>query len=338
MALTLLDIARQKKDDFDAGVVEAFTMECDISRKLPLQTINTTEVQNRRTNSVPTVGFRKRGEAFGEVKGGLMDDVADAVYPMGGTIKIDKMDWRDKKLVGNVMMDRIKLAVKGMSWKFNELFINGDHGVDEDEFEGIKVRLAASQKSKQTVYGNSASASLDIAAALAANTTATLQTFLDRIDDAIYECDGHKADICLTNADGIKAIKATLRRLSLYKDAEPVDPPTFGSGQRRTGSTNYQAAVWRYNDVDFIDMGKDHNQVNPIVGTETFGSDACRPFYFLKFGHPYVYGIQQYPMETSKPKLLDDDVTIQVTIDWPVGLHQAHPESMAKLAGVKVAA
>lgn len=340
MALTLLDVQRLKKDEYEAGVIETFVQECDISKKLPIETIGTLEVKSRRTNSIPTVGFRKRGEAFGAVKGGGHDTIADSVFAMGGTIDIDKTDMRDKAVITDPLTERTRETVQGMAWTFNDAFINGDHGTDEDSFEGMKVRMAT-LPAAQTVYGDTSSAALDLAAAIAANTTATLQKYLDKLDEAVYACDGHSADVCLTDADGIKALKQVVRRLGLNKDnMEPLAPAdgVGGSNKRQTGAVKNQKPVFRYNGVDFFDMGLKANQSDKIVGTETIGGVACRPYYFLKLGKPYFHGIQQYPMEVSKPYMLDNGVTWRTVVDWPVGMRHVHKYSGAVLKGVKVAA
>ncbi len=336
MAITLLDVQRLKPDDYEKGVVETFVLECDISKKLPLVTIGTLEVRTKRTNSIPTVGFRSRGQMYGQVKSGGTDTVADAVYSMGATIDIDKNDMRDKSPVTDPLTERTRYAVKGMAWTFNDYFINGDHGTDPDGFEGLKVRLA-NAPAGQTVYGNSSSAALDVAAAIAANTTATFQTFLDKLDEAKYQCDGHTADACLTDADGIKAIKASLRRLQLYKDADPTLPHVRPDNERRTNATQLQKPIFNWDGVDFYDLGLKADQSTKILGTDTVGGVACRPFYFVKLGEPYLHGIQQYAMEISKPYMLPDGVTYRTVVDWPVGLRHVHPKFASVLKGVKVA-
>ena len=336
MALTLLDIARTKKDDFAKEVIETFAKECDISRKIPLETINTTEVSARRTNSVPDVGFRRRGESFGAVKGGGYDTVADAVFPMGANIDIDKADLRDKNPIEDPLATRTRETINAMTWKFNHTFINGDHGTDEDTFEGIKVRMA-NLPASQTVYGTDSTTAFDLIGAITANTTATLNAFMDKVDAAIYACNGHTADVCLTYADSIAAFKAALRRLNLYKDIEPTKPEVNPSNQRRSGNEWDNRPVFRYNGVDFFDMGLDRTQTTPIVGTDTVGGVACRPFYFLKLGKPYFSGIQQYAMEVTKPFMMPDAVTWRTVVDWPVGLRNVHTSSGSVLKGVKVA-
>lgn len=333
MALTLLDMFRNKTDEYERGVVETFTMECDISKKLPIETVGTLEVKTKRTNSIATVGFRRRGEMHGAVVGGTTDVVADAVYSMGATIDIDKADMRDKNVVPDPLSSRTREAVRGMAWTFNDAFMNGDHGTDEDSFEGVKVRLALAN-SAQTIFGVSASAELEARPGTA--TTANSQTLLDKIDEAVYACDGHTANVCLTGADFIRAVKSALRRLGINKD-QPATEPSTVINKRRTGANFFQKPSWEYDGVAYYDMGLKADQSTQIVGTDTVNAIACRPAYFLKLGDPYIHGIQQYPMDIGQPKLLDDGVTYRTVIDWPIGLRHVHPRFGAKLKGVRVA-
>jgi len=334
MAITLLDVARNKKDSFEGAVVETYADHCDILKRLPLNTIGTTEILAKRRNSATTLGFRKRGESYGSIAGGGTDIVSDAVYAMGGNIDIDYTDMHDKAPVTDPLTDRIKSGVEAAGWTFNNAFINGDHGTDEDTFEGVKVRLAASA-SGQIVYGNSSSAELDVAAAVTANTTATLQTFLDKIEDAIYKCDGHTADIALTTADFIRTLKKAERRLSINKDTNPKEPSSMVN-ERRTSAPKYTGPLHEAFGVSWYDMGVKSDNSTQVIATETVNSQACTPVYFVKLGDAYLSGIQQYAMRVTKPTLLPDNVTYRVTIDWPVGLRHVHPRSFSKLAGCKI--
>ena len=334
MALTLVDSARHKKDEYTDGVVETFQMECDLSRKLPVVTIGTTEVHTKRTNSIPTVGFRRRGEAFGSVSSGGFDEISDATFPMGATIDIDKTDMLDKAPVLDVMSERTQRAVKGMAWTFNDAAINGDHGTDADSFEGLKVRLATLAAS-QIVYGVSSAAELEARPGTA--TTANAQALLNKLDETIYQLDGHKADVCLTYNDGIRAIKSALRLLGINTAQDHTQPYTKGSNSRQSGAQFDQKPVFNYDGVDFFDMGYKTDMATSIVATETVNALACRPFFFVKLGEPYLHAIQQYPMDVGKPYKMPDGVTYRTVIDWPIGLRHVHPKFAAKLAGVRVA-
>jgi hypothetical protein len=338
MAMTLDQMARQYKDDFAKEVVLMYAQHLDISKKLPIETIGTTEVVDSRSDSAVTVGFRSRGEAFPAVQGGGYDEIADAVFPMGGTIDIDKMDMRNKKLSVDPLSKRTKEAVDGLSWTFRDAFINGDHGVNPKSFEGIKVRIAT-LGSEQTIFAKNSTTALDVAAELASTTpsNAVFQQFLDAIDNAKSALDGGTADLAVTSFDFIRAVKASLRRLNLYKDVSPLDPSLYGKEQQRTWADASTKPVWHYEEVPFYTMGREATQTNEIVGTTTVGGAACRPVYFLKTGRPYLYGIQQYAPEVDEPFKMPDGTTWRTVIDWPVGLHHIHKFGMSVLKGAKVA-
>lgn len=337
MALTLLDMARQRKDDFGKAVIETFVQECDISKKLPVATIGTLETVARRTNSIPTVGWRKRGEAPGAVKGGGHDVVTEQVFSMAGAIDIDKADYKDKALTENPVVTRTRETMKGMAWTFNDTFINGDHATEEDGFEGIKVRIA-NLPSSQTVYAEDSSNDLDIKPGTTVS-DATWNQWFSAWDSAEYALDGHKADMILTHADVVQALRRGKRQLGIYKDGIPVEQPhSDGSQRRRTSAMASTAAVESWNGTPVYDVGLKADQTNYIIGTETIGGVATRPVYFLKIGEPYLLGIQQYAMDTSDPFLLDDGVTYRVVVDWPIGLKNTHKFGMSVLKGSAVAA
>ena len=339
--LNLADIQRAKAKKGDmagAGVVSLIIQECDIANLLPWRTLGTLSVKDRTTNSIPTVGFRQgRGTSFGTISGIGQGQAVDEVFQMGAQIDIEKIDTRDSE-APDLLGERTKLAVKGMSWTFNDYFINGDQASDPHDFDGIKVRLA-NMASAQIVYGNSGSAELDVRAA-AGPSEATMYTFLDKIDEAIDALDGHNGDIALTSSDFIATLRSVLRRLGKYTE-KTLDLPNYtGNVGRRTSSDKPSKPVLIYPEdkgIKWYDMGFKADQSTRVIGTDTVNSQACRPVYFLKLGHPYIEGIQMYPIEVGEPKLTDDQLSFRVTVDWPVGLHHVHNKGISKLAGVRVA-
>lgn len=341
VTLNLFDVHRQKskaKDKNGAMIVELFINECDIASLMSFETLGTVEVGHRRTNSIPTVGFRAgRGASFGAVSGVTSDEVTDAVWDLGAQIDIDKTDLMDKN-AGDIIGERTQDAVKGMSWTFKDYFINGDHATDPYGFEGMKTRIA-NLGSGQIVYGSSSSAELDVRQS-ASPSESDMYQFLDKIDEAIETLDGNSGDIALTDGDFIAALRSVLRRLGKYTE-RPVDSPNVeGTVSRRTSAMKPTRPVLIYPEdkgIKWYNTGYKADQSTKIIGTETVNSVNCRPVYFLKTGKPYVHGIQQYSMDIVGPFRTDDGVTHRVTVDWPVGLHHVHNRSISRLSGVRVA-
>lgn len=343
VTILLSDVQRAKAnkgDTFGAAVVSTVIRECDILSILPIETIGTTEVYDRRSNSIATVGFRAgRGQRFGAVSAKSFDEVSDAIFQLGAEIDIDKTDYRDKN-APNLLMERVENAIEGMSWVFNDKFINGDHASSIHEFEGIKVRLAT-LGSGQIIHGDTSSTTLDVRAS-ASPSESQLYQFLDRIDQAVDTLDGHTGDIALTSSDFIATLRSVLRRLGKYTEYPATDKNTNTAFAGRKTSAVKGAGPQLIYPVDkklaWYDMGYKADQSTVVIGTETLSyGNACRPVYFMKLGRPYIHGIQQYDIETVGPELLDDMVTYRVTVDWPVGLHHVHPKSISKLGGVRVA-
>lgn len=330
MALTLLDASKEKTDDYAGGVIETFVLASDILKILPLETLGTMEKMRRRSNSISQIGWRKRGQAPGTITGGTRDSVTEAVFHMAGAVDIDKTEMRDKRIRGNLLKDRTDDAIKAAVFEFNDKFVNGDHATNEDTIEGIKVRLAT-LAAAQLIYGNTSAAELEARPGTA--TTANGQALFDKLDEAQDQLDGGRADVCITTRKNIRAIKSAQRRMGINKDQDSLDPNT-NVAQRRTSATPWQAPLWTYNNVPYIDLGYKYDQSTLIVGTDTVNSKACDPFYFLKLGDPYLHGIQEYAMEVAPPDMLDDMMTYRSTFDWPIGLAMFHPRGIAKLAGV----
>ena len=333
-ARTLLSVMRDRSDPFEAGVISTFLDSCDISKILPMKTIGRTQIGHRRSNSVSTVGFRSRGERFGGVTERSYDEIQDATYPLGAEIDVDITDMRDKSLTENPMVKATREAMEDMSYTFRNHFINGDQATEPDGFEGLIVRLQ-NLASSQLVYALDNSNELDVSKAGISTTTA--RQFLDAWDDAQDACDGHKADICLTTSGGIRALKRSLRILNQYRDVAPDAPHTDAGNRRQSSADPLAGANFVYDNVRVYDMGYKADQTNTIIGTESFSGATCTPFFLLKLGDPkYLYGIEQYAIEVSDTKLLDDNVTYRTTVDWPVGLHHVHPRFGVKLMGAKV--
>lgn len=340
--LTLADIQRAKSskgDEYGAAVVDLTIQECNPAAQLEWKTIGTVEVRHRRSNSIPTVTFRQgRGAGFGGINGVTYDSVTDAVWQLAVRVEIDKIDYMDRN-APDTIEERMRLAVKGMSWTILDYFINGDHATDPYGFEGIKTRLA-NAPSGQTVYGVSSSAELDVRAS-ASPSEATLYTFLDQIENAIDQGDGHTYDAAYTDADFIATLRSVLRRLNRYVDTVEESPMNIGHEQRRTSSQRAKGPVmiWpRDKGVKWYDMGYKADQTTKVVGTTTVNSVACRDVYFAKLGGPdYLHGIQQYAMDVDGPKKSEDGATYYVNIDWPLGLHHVHNKTFGALKGVRVA-
>ena len=340
MSMTIYDIQRMKTTDFEKGIVDVFQRESDPIKLLPINEIGTTSISTRRQNSLPTVTFRQRGARFSD--GGMpgFETVTDAVYNIGAEVTIDEADMMDKgPYIVNPLQYNVEMKLKAISYKLNDYIINGDQASDPDGFDGLAVRIAA-LASTQTVYGTSdgTSSGTHTDTDAASQSIATANTFLNFIQDAIYAVDGHKADVCFTDGDWIRALKRSLRYLGLYNGPQSPDKPSTIIGQRDTNNVPLAGPFFEWEGVKFIDMGVKGDQTTKIVATETIDSAACRPAFFTRIGGDYLSLIQMGgALNTKEPFPLDDGVSFRTVISWYLGMRHVHPRFATKLTGIKVA-
>jgi hypothetical protein len=328
----MYDMARLKETNFEKGIVEMFIRESDLLKVLPFDNTDTMSIQTRRMNALPAVTWRQRGQRFSDGGQPGFETVTDALYNIGAEINIDDADMKDKgPFIVNPLKFNTEAKVKSIVYDFHDKVINGDHAVDPNSFEGLKVRIG-NLASSQTLYST---AHLDVRPS--GITSATAYAFLARIDEAKYNCDGHSCDICLTDADFIRALKNAIRVVGQF--VAPVATPTTDVNPRATSNfpANTAGNAYEYDGVKYIDMGVKADQTTHIVATETDDSVTCRPAYFVKLGGNNFSMIQYAPLTASEPMLLDDLVTYRSVISWYIGSRHVHNRFAVKLAGTQVA-
>jgi len=198
------------------------------------------------------------------------------------------------------------MALLGMAYKFNDKFINGNTAVDPEEFNGLATRINALVLEGFTgQYIDNAGTAGD-----GMNlSTAERHNFLDHLDQLIYSIKGHKCD--------------ALRRETLLSHA----------------ADQFGRMIDLYRGIPMLDMGVKADQTTEIItSTETLEDEALEEstsIYAMRFGiGQFLWGIQEYPLETDDKGLLEDKPVYRTEVDWPLGLAQADPYSIARLYGI----
>ena len=325
----MYDMARLKETNYEKGIVEMFIRESDLLKILPFENTDTMSIQTRRMNALPPVTWRQRGARFSDGGQPGWEVVTDALYNIGAEINIDDADMKDKgPYIVNPLQFNTEAKVKAIVYDFHDKFINGDHAVNADSFEGIKVRIG-NLAASQTLYQAS---ELDVRPS--AITVANAYSWLNRIEEAKYACDGHSADVCFTDADFIRSLKNALRMIGQYVNSPGT--PVTDLNSRATSNTPPAGKAFEWDGVQYIDMGVKGDQATKIVATEVV-TNACRPAYFAKLGGNYLSCIQYAPLSTTEPMKLDDMVTFRSVISWYIGTRHVHNRFGVKLAGSRVA-
>ena len=74
-----------------------------------------------------------------------------------------------------------------------------------------------------------------------------------------------------------------------------------------------------------------------ITQTETkSGGTTETSFLYVRWGTPYVHGLQLHEPERIFDDITDDGVTRRVVFEWPVGLSVLHRRSAVRIFGAEV--
>lgn len=227
---------------------------------------------------------------------------------------------------------QIKQAMLGAAYKVNDQFINGDQGVDPNGFEGIE-KLIGTLAAAQTIGASE----IDISGA---PTSAVIQSFVDRLDEAIHQVDGHKPSFGLCNSTfGLRA-RSMLRREKLVGDNYDWVRQGFPFGTiRQSLKTKTTDPLFVYADIPFYDIGVKDDQTTQII-TNAYaegGSAAATRVYLVKAGDDQMEMLQFEAPKVERIGLLEDKDVERHRFSHILGTALWSHRGLVKVQGVKVA-
>jgi len=141
MAVTLMDYFRQSKDPIHKAFIADLLRASQLLEQVPFVTLPGLQVSATRWLTMPSVAFRKIGAGYTEGTG-KTEQIEETLYALGGDVKIDRVFTKTKNVHQDPLVTQMQMKAKAMAFQFNDSFINGDHAVDADSFEGIKKRVS----------------------------------------------------------------------------------------------------------------------------------------------------------------------------------------------------
>lgn len=321
MADTLAELAKREKDTLRKSVINTLLMEIKVAERIPWETIGALKTTIVRYQDLPSIGYRKINEGYAEGTGHL-EQATEVISLMGVYCDTDKAIERAKNVIGGTARSIAQdMALQGMAYRFNNDFINGDPDTDPEEFKGLSKRiddLVANGFVGQYI-DNGGTAGDGIL-----HDAAERHNFIDSLHKLLYAIKGHKPDVLLMNSDCLLAVNSALRRevgmLDSTKDA-------------------FDRRVELFFGVPMIDIGVRADQTTEIItSTETLedeGNAESTSIYAVRYGiGQFLWGIQEYAIEVDDKGLLEDKPVYRTEVDWPLGLAQADPYSIARLYGI----
>lgn len=347
MALTLMEVLKVTQSRMGKAIMMDLLRQSPVLQMLPIKPIDAFELKETRWQTLPSVGTRAIGGTWTSSEGTL-EQYATTVHAYGGDITVDRLLTMVNSQE-NPLLTQTKMKTAALANKFNVDFIDGNHAVDPNGFEGLK-QLVANAPSRMTINLESSG---DVLKVFASSTTE--HTFIDGLHQLLHVLgasvsgDGRKdVNIALfMNEATYLGFSQVLRRLGLNK----------------TITDAYDRAWDSFGPAKLVDIGLKADQTTEIISsTETAGDSGTdsTSIYGVRFG-----GVPQTTAD-GKTEVIDD-AGVQLLqlngtglepydplnggeggaganpafirrIEWVIGLHQREKYSVARLKGFKMAA
>jgi hypothetical protein len=312
---TLVELSKIETDTLRKSVIDALLMESNVMEMVPWETIGALATTVVRMGTLPSVGFRKVNEGY-SIGTGALEQKVEHISLMGGYFDTDKAIARAKNTIAAARAITQVMMTKAIAYKFNDKFINGNPESDPEEFKGLKQRVTDLYNEGYT--GQRVDFECDGVGIL--NSSTHSHDFLNFLDKLIYQIKGHNPNYLLMNAKTLLAVRALLRKEKLLNQAQDF----------------FDRVIDMYGGARMVDIGVTADQTTEIIpevetatGVATGGESSS--IYACKFGiGEFLWGIQEYPLEVEDKGLLEDKPIYRTEMDWPLGLAQADPYSIAR--------
>lgn len=322
MAFTLAELSKIEKDTLRKSVMDTLLYESSPMEKVPWETIGALSTTIVRYQDLPSIGFRKVNEGYAEGTGHL-EQAVENISLMGVYMDTDKALARAKNTIADARAIAQQMALKGVAYKFNDKFINGNPESDPEEFKGLKERV---EFLRSTEGGSFTGQYIDndgtSGDGILLNATER-HNFIDKLHALLYAIKGHKPDALWMNSDCLLAASSAMRREGLMDSTKDM----------------FDRRVELFYGVPMLDMGVKADQTTEIITStealEDAGGSESTSIYAVKFGiGQYLWGIQEYALEVDDKGLLEDKPVYRTELDWPLGLALADPYSIARLYAI----
>jgi len=306
--MDLITASKGMKDKVIAGIILDWAIQSQLMQRMPFMDVDSFWLKTWKNTSVTDATFRDIGESYSETSDSFQE-AQEGIYLLGGKIDID----RALKLPGQREIDayaqNLVLQAKRFMFTFHQYFINGDRTTDPKGFDGLKTRLT----SANPAYIDAGSP-LNVAAS-----SANRQTFLDKLDECLWNLRGQTADVICTSKEGLWNLIRVARReglLDVTRDA-------------------FDRAVDSYKGIPLMYMGTKGDQSTAIIGAAEGTGTNETSYYPVVLSEKAVTGIQMHAPKRLFDDITDDGVTHRVVFEWPVGLALWDSRAAGRLYGVQ---
>lgn len=311
---TLLDY-ELTADPPTRAVVRTWREASPIMDMLKFKTSDNLEEAGLRFNNLPTVPWRKIGEAFSQLKVSP-DPWKERLHFLGAKIDVPYEYVKAKSLV-DLRAAQSEAIMKGTAFAFNQAFFVNAPTDDEDALVGIWYRIINDLGSAQYFDAN-----LDVS--FDTTVTSWQNKMFDIVDDLLSRVDGNPADKNLfmgkTLYRRFQSACRTSNLLATTKDQLGRQFLTYGEGGPKIIEAGYR--------VDqTTQILKDDESGTALSG----GTDSS--MYCVRFGDQYVNGWCQEMPNAEDVGLTEDRTNYRTVVRGSTGLYYVNKRSMALAYG-----
>lgn len=254
------------------------------------------------------------------------------VYEMAVHIDVpEALENANARTLERASVQQNKLAIEGAAYVINDTFVNGSQATDPNQFEGVN-RLVALMSSAQTVGATE----VDLTASY---TDAIAESLFARLDQAIYQVQGHKPDFAIANSTFLLKLESISRQYKMRgNDFNWMDRPVAVGDVREKLQTKATKPAFMYKGIPFYDIGLQSDMSTKIIGdTYTEGGSSAHGtrIFFIKKGEDDVEGLEFSPLQVRDIGLLESKNNIRKRLTWRIGLAAWGPQSIVKVQGIR---
>ena len=271
MAYTLADY-QMTATPLTRAVVQTWREASPILDMLSFKTANQLAQEGIRFNSLPTVPWRKIGEAFSDLKVDP-DPWRERLHFLGAKIDVPK-EYVDAQSLIDIRAQQSDAIMKGSAFAFNDAFFNnlGDQTGDEDAIVGLWYRIKNDLASAQRF-----DAALDVSPDTAV--TSWQHKMFDNVDKLLDLVDGEANQKVLFMGRTLyfRFVSALRSSNQLFtEDSAGKKLVTYGMGGAKIIQAGYKA-----------------DQTTQILGDAEVNDTALTgggesSMYCVRFGEPYL--------------------------------------------------
>lgn len=213
-SVTLAESAKLSQDLLVAGVIENVVTVNPIFQIMPFDQIEGNALAYNRENALGDVQTLGVGDTITAKAAATFTPVTALLKTLIGDAEVDHFIQTTRSNINDQKAVQIASKAKSLGRKYQDLFINGNDGVDANAFDGLLQVVSASQKTTPSANGDTLSFNI-----------------MDELLDKVKAKDGD-VDFLMMNSRTLRSYFALLRALGGASIGETI---TLPNGRQQPG-------------------------------------------------------------------------------------------------------